>query len=101
MFAAPITVRVTLCSHTPPQRDVFTFPFARDQHTTVQKLLEAVATTYRQKRGADVDLDQRRLLMYLSKKGMPAVGGGVGSDADMDGLSKVQGVGWFGVLIID
>lgn len=101
MFAAPITVRVSLCSHTPPQRDVFSFAFARDQHTTVQKLLEAVAATYREKRGADVDLGRRTLSMYLSKKGVPAVGGDVESDADVDRLSKVQGVGWFGRLIVE
>lgn len=100
MFAAPITVRVTLCSPTPPQRDVFTFPFARDQHTTVRKLLEAVADTYREKRGAEVHLDQRRLVMSLFKKGVRDVGGDVKCDKDMDGIRGVRGEGWFGVLVI-
>lgn len=48
-----------------------------------------------------MDLGQRRLLIDLSKKGLPDVGGAVRSDEDMPGLSEVQNVGCFGQLIIE
>lgn len=102
VFTAPITVRVKLCSHTPARRaEVFKFAFSRDKHTTVQKLLHAVAESYREKRGEDLgDLENRRLVMHLSKKGV-VVGGVLGADADVRGLGGVQGHGWFGQMKIE
>lgn len=99
VFTAPITVRVKLCSHVASRggADVFKFAFARDKHTTLQKLLDGVAASYREERGEEVDLENRRLVMHLSKKGV-VVGGVVGGDEDVMGLSGVQGPGWFGQM---
>lgn len=103
IFAAPITVRVTLHPHSPGQgKDIFTFPFARDKHTTVKKLLDAVAGSYWDERGKPVvDLQHRPMKMHLSKKGAPELGRPVFDDGDLQCLSDIQGLGWFGRLVFE
>lgn len=103
IFAAPITVRVTLCPHSPGQdKDIFTFPFAPDRHTTVKKLLDAVAASYWDTRGKSVvDLQHRPMKMHMSKRGVPEIGGPVFDDGDLDWLNDVEGVGWFGRLVFE
>lgn len=82
------------------------FAFARDRHTTVRKLLEAVDATYRERDGGDggdVDLaalSEERLMMKLSKKNGAKIGGCVEGDRDVLDLSKVLGGGWFGEMEI-
>lgn len=98
VFTAPITVRVKLCSHGPAQgEEVFKFSFAREKHTSVQKLLDGVAAAYREMRGEEIELGDRRLVMHLSKKGV-VVGGVVGRDEDIKDIGGVQGEGWFGQM---
>lgn len=101
----PITVRVTVCPRPTHAEDVFTFAFARNKHNTVQKLLQAVDASYRDREGAGGEVDlaalgSERLMMKLSKKNGAKIGGCVERDRDVLDLSKVLGGGWFGEMEI-
>lgn len=86
VFAGPIIVRCTFCTQSPGlDKDIFTFPFARDQHTTVKKLFDVVTTSYWHKRVKHVvDPQHRRMMLHLSKKGGLELGGPVFDNADPD-----------------
>lgn len=103
VFNEPITVRVTVCPRATHAEDVFTFAFARGEHTTVEKLLQAVDESYRGRDGAAADLEalsSERFMMKLSKKNGAKIGGAVQGDRDVRDLSGVLGAGWFGEMEI-
>lgn len=100
---APITVRVTVCPRPTHEADVFQFHFAREEHTTIEKLLSGVLAAYRRhsNRGVDlVALGAERLMMSLTKKNGTVVGGPVEEEGDLKDLSGVLGEGWFGLMEI-
>lgn len=101
----PITVRVTVCPRPTHAEAVFTFPFARDKHTTIGALLQGVEASYRQRADAAAAVDlaalgAERLMMKLSKKNGARIGGSVEGDGDVRDLSGVTGGGWFGEMEI-
>lgn len=70
----------------------------------MQKLVQAVDASYRERKGAaGVDLAAlraERLIMKLAKKKGDQIGGAVGGDRDVWDLSSVLGGGWFGEMEI-